>query len=179
MAVERDQHCSHQRDHAANRERVWPTVPNCRRYLAPQRVCPNSCVLLPGVLAALTLSRPAGFDGSAVLNAVRGYWQSSYYSIRASSANTLQLIHDAFQPLSYWNGWEQPPAYQGVAMDTHIYQMFSNAVSPFVRFRPRASGLLTGWTSRASRSLIPSTYLPRAATREASRPSMRTSCSPS
>jgi len=79
------------------------------------------------VAAIGPLNEPAGFDGSAVLNAVRAYWQSSYYNIRASSANTLELIHDAFQPLSYWNGWQRPPTYQGVAMDTHIYQMFSNA----------------------------------------------------
>jgi len=56
---------------------------------------------------------------------------TSYASMRASSADTLQLIHDAFQPLSYWNGWEHPPQYEGVALDTHIYQMFSGAVSPF------------------------------------------------
>lgn len=73
------------------------------------------------------LNEPAGFDGSAVLNAVRSYWLSSYDNIRASSANTLELIHDAFQPLSYWDGWQQGPNYQGVAMDTHIYQMFSDA----------------------------------------------------
>jgi hypothetical protein len=59
---------------------------------------------------------------------VRSYWLSSYDNIRASSANTLELIHDAFQPLSYWDGWQQGPNYQGVAMDTHIYQMFSDAV---------------------------------------------------
>jgi hypothetical protein len=79
--------------------------------------------------AQLTQSRPAGFDGQAVLNAVRQYWLDSYENIRASSANTLELIHDAFQPLSSWNGWQRPPRYQGVAMGTHIYQMFSDAVS--------------------------------------------------
>jgi len=49
----------------------------------------------------------------------------------SQQSNTLELIHDAFQPLSYWNGWETPPNYQGVAMDTHIYQMFSNSVRLF------------------------------------------------
>ena len=127
MAFEPDQHCSHQRDYAKNRERVWSPVPDCRCYPAPQRVCPNSCALPP---AALTLARPAGFDGSAVLSAVRTYWQSSYNNIRARSANTLELIHDAFQPLSSWNGWQRGPSYQGVAMDTHIYQMFNDGVSP-------------------------------------------------
>ena len=75
--------------------------------------------------------RPAGYHGQDVLDAVRQYWMDSYKSIRASSADTLQLIHDAFQPLSYWNDWEHPPHYTGVALDTHIYQMFSDGVSPF------------------------------------------------
>ena len=77
----------------------------------------------------LMTSRPAGFDGPAVVNAVRGYRLSSYDNIRSSSQNTLELIHDAFLPLSSWDGWQQPPNYPGVAMDTHIYQMFTDSVS--------------------------------------------------
>ena len=38
------------------------------------------------------------------------------------------MIHDAFQPLSYWNGFMPPPQWQGVILDTHIYQVFSVAV---------------------------------------------------
>lgn len=38
------------------------------------------------------------------------------------------MIHDAFQPLSYWSGFMPPPNWQGVLIDTHIYQMFSDAV---------------------------------------------------
>ncbi|RPD82289.1 exo-beta-1,3-glucanase [Lentinus tigrinus ALCF2SS1-7] len=76
------------------------------------------------------LNEPAGFDGSAVLSAVRQYWYDSYGNIRfpygtSQQSNTLVLLHDAFQPLSYWNGFQTPPNWQGVAMDTHIYQMFS------------------------------------------------------
>ena len=108
----------------------------------------NECVPILVYCTALTLARPAGFDGSAVLNAVHTYWLSSYNAIRGSSANTLQLIHDAFQPLSYWNGWEQPSNYQGVAMDTHIYQMFSNAVSPSGFLRALPATLLTYWLGR-------------------------------
>ena len=92
--------------------------------------------------------RPAGYYGQDVLDAVRRYWMDSYASIRASSSDTLQLIHDAFQPLSYWNGWERPPQYDGVALDTHIYQMFSDAVSPFEacpKFRS-ITDELTAWT---------------------------------
>jgi len=37
------------------------------------------------------------------------------------------MIHDAFQPLSFWTGFMQPPNWEGVILDTHIYQMFSDA----------------------------------------------------
>jgi hypothetical protein len=43
-------------------------------------------------------------------------------------SNTVVLIHDAFQPLSYWNNFMPGPKYEGVAMDTHIFQMFSDDV---------------------------------------------------
>lgn len=39
------------------------------------------------------------------------------------------MIHDAFQPLSYWNGFMPPPQYDGVILDTHIYQVFDDEVS--------------------------------------------------
>jgi len=39
------------------------------------------------------------------------------------------LIHDAFQGLPYWKGFMTPSqGYQGVAMDIHHYQIFSNDV---------------------------------------------------
>ncbi|KAH7910928.1 glycoside hydrolase family 5 protein [Hygrophoropsis aurantiaca] len=78
------------------------------------------------------LNEPAGYDGAAVLTAVRQYWYDSYGNIRypydtSQQSNTVELIHDAFQPLSYWSGFETPSTWQGVAMDTHIYQVFSDA----------------------------------------------------
>ena len=39
------------------------------------------------------------------------------------------MIHDAFQSLSYWNGFMSSPQWQGVIIDTHIYQVFSVGVS--------------------------------------------------
>ncbi|KAH9973194.1 glycoside hydrolase family 5 protein [Lactifluus volemus] len=78
------------------------------------------------VSAIQPVNEPAGYDGPAVLNAVHQYYLSSYSIMRQYSANTLQMIHDAFQPLTYWYGWERPPNFQGVALDTHIYQIFSN-----------------------------------------------------
>jgi len=43
-------------------------------------------------------------------------------------SNTIVLLHDAFKGLSYWSNFMTggDPAWSGVAMDVHIYQMFSN-----------------------------------------------------
>lgn len=81
----------------------------------------------------LTVCRPAGFY-QGVLPVTEQYWYDSYGNIRfpygsSKQSNTVELIHDAFQPLSYWNGkMTVDKGFQGVAMDTHIYQMFSNEV---------------------------------------------------
>ncbi|KAI0783083.1 exo-beta-1,3-glucanase [Abortiporus biennis] len=76
------------------------------------------------------LNEPAGYVGGNMLDVVRQYWYDSYGNIRfpfgtSQESNTVVLLHDAFQPLSYWSGFQTAPGWQGVAMDTHIYQMFS------------------------------------------------------
>ncbi|KAJ6609397.1 glycoside hydrolase family 5 protein [Mycena sp. CBHHK59/15] len=78
------------------------------------------------------LNEPAGFDGADVLSVVRQYWYDSFGNIRypygtSQQSNTVELIHDAFQPLTYWNGVLTYPNHEGVAMDTHIYTIFSVA----------------------------------------------------
>lgn len=45
----------------------------------------------------------------------------------SQQSDTVELIHDAFQGLPYWTDFMRPPAFQGVAIDTHIYQVFSDA----------------------------------------------------
>jgi glucan 1,3-beta-glucosidase len=50
----------------------------------------------------------------------------SYANGRQS--NVVTLIHDAFQPLSYWNNFMPRGKFVGVAIDTHIYQMFTDQV---------------------------------------------------
>lgn len=96
------------------------------------------------------LNEPAGFYGNDVLSVVKQYWYDSYGNIRqvalscrrcpaqprirfpygsSKQSNTLVLLHDAFQTLDYWNGFQHAPDFQGVAMDTHYYQIFSDAVS--------------------------------------------------
>jgi len=87
----------------------------------------------PNVVSAIApLNEPAGFDGDAVLDVVRQYWFDSYGNIRfpfgtSQESNTVVVLHDAFQPLSFWDGFMQPPMWQGVAMDTHQYQVFSDS----------------------------------------------------
>jgi glucan 1,3-beta-glucosidase len=59
----------------------------------------------------------------------RQYWYDSYGNIRyptGQQSNTLVVLHDAFQALTYWNNFMPQQQYDGVAMDTHIYQMFSD-----------------------------------------------------
>ncbi|EKM84058.1 hypothetical protein AGABI1DRAFT_51741 [Agaricus bisporus var. burnettii JB137-S8] len=78
------------------------------------------------------LNEPAGFDGAQVLSVTKQYWFDSYGNIRfpfgtSQQSNTMVMIHDAFQSLSFWNGFMQPPDFDGVLLDTHRYQMFSDA----------------------------------------------------
>ncbi|KIM47526.1 glycoside hydrolase family 5 protein [Hebeloma cylindrosporum] len=78
------------------------------------------------------LNEPAGFASSQLLSAAKQYWFDSYGNIRfpfgnSQESNLVVMIHDAFQPISYWNGFMAPPNWEAVILDTHIYQMFSVA----------------------------------------------------
>ncbi|KAF5313187.1 hypothetical protein D9619_002623 [Psilocybe cf. subviscida] len=78
------------------------------------------------------LNEPAGYVSSQLLSAAKQYWYDSYGNIRfpfgtSQQSNLAVLIHDAFQPLSYWAGFMPSSGFQGVLLDTHIYQMFSVA----------------------------------------------------
>jgi glucan 1,3-beta-glucosidase len=77
-------------------------------------------------LIALLL-RPAGYRGQDVIDTTKKFWKDSYDIIRSSSSLGV-VIHDAFQPVSTWNGFMPPPKYEGVLLDTHVYQMFSPEV---------------------------------------------------
>ena len=60
------------------------------------------------------------------------FWCFLYQSFpfgTSQQSDLVVMIHDAFQSLSYWNGFMPAPNWQGVILDTHIYQMFSVAVS--------------------------------------------------
>ncbi|KAH9932038.1 exo-beta-1,3-glucanase [Epithele typhae] len=81
------------------------------------------------VTAIEPLNEPAGYYGSDILTPLKQFYYDSYGNIRypygsSKQSNYVSLIHDAFQPLSYWKGFQLPPNWQGVMFDTHIYQMF-------------------------------------------------------
>jgi glucan 1,3-beta-glucosidase len=66
------------------------------------------------------LNEPAGFYGTDVLNAVRQYWYDSYGNIRypygsPQQGPLVEVIHDSFQTLDYWRGFETT-GYVGVMM---------------------------------------------------------------
>ncbi|KAL5638947.1 hypothetical protein ACGC1H_003349 [Rhizoctonia solani] len=84
------------------------------------------------VTSIAPLNEPAGFVGGTMLDVVRQYWYDSYGNIRfpfgsSTQGPLLEIIHDAFQPLSSWNGFMKYPNFEGVAMDTHHYEVFSDA----------------------------------------------------
>jgi hypothetical protein len=110
---------------------------------------PRICFCVPRVSWLTQNDRPAGYFGQVVLKPVRQYYLDSYTNIRAASLNTLELIHDAFQSLASWDGWELPPDFQGVALDTHIYQILSNAVSPLMVSQDRIEYMTICYYCRA------------------------------
>ena len=59
----------------------------------------------------------------------------------SQESNTVVMIHDAFQPISYWDNFMPSPQWEGVILDTHIYQMFSVAVSTYLHHGRYVGGL--------------------------------------
>lgn len=93
----------------------------------------------PAVVPVIApLNEPAGYRGPDVLSVTRQFWHDSYGRIRwpygsSRESNTVVMISDAFQPLSYWDGFMPSPNWQGVMLDTHHYQIFNddlNRMSP-------------------------------------------------
>ncbi|KDQ12586.1 glycoside hydrolase family 5 protein [Botryobasidium botryosum FD-172 SS1] len=84
------------------------------------------------VTAIAALNEPAGFISQDVISKTTQFWYDSYGNTRypfgtAQEGDLLLVIHDAFQPLSHWNGFlSVNNGYQGVAIDTHYYQVFDN-----------------------------------------------------
>ncbi|KAF8200321.1 exo-1,3-beta-glucanase [Pholiota molesta] len=81
------------------------------------------------------INEAAGFR-KAILNpgllaVLKQYYYNVYDYIRnplsgKKQSNIVVMLHDGFQHLSYWNDFMPEDKYEGVMMDTHIYQMFND-----------------------------------------------------
>jgi glucan 1,3-beta-glucosidase len=60
------------------------------------------------------------------LNLLRPFYEKAYNNIKTSSENpNLTItISDGFYPLDRWNKFMQPPQFENVYLDTHIYHVF-------------------------------------------------------
>ncbi len=58
------------------------------------------------------------------MDGVKQFYNEGYQTVRYSGDNAV-VIHDAFQPLGYWNGYMSLPNYYHVILDHHHYQVFS------------------------------------------------------
>ncbi|KAG6907273.1 hypothetical protein DXG01_009647 [Tephrocybe rancida] len=65
----------------------------------------------------------------AALNEPKGSLGQKMLDVTKQQSNTVLVIADAFKGLDYWRGFMPSPNWEGVMMDTHIYQMFSDGVS--------------------------------------------------
>ncbi|KAL8280667.1 hypothetical protein RQP46_006990 [Phenoliferia psychrophenolica] len=83
-----------------------------------------------GVVTALQyLNEPAGFYSPDVVKVYKNALYDAYgvvhYPTSSTPSQMALSIHDAFQPLSSWQGYMPPPNFQSVSLDTHIYTVFT------------------------------------------------------
>ncbi|KAF8317388.1 exo-beta-1,3-glucanase [Clavulina sp. PMI_390] len=79
------------------------------------------------VVGIAPMNEPAGYYSSQLLSAAKQFWYDSYGNIR-QNGNVMEVMHDAFQSLDYWDGiMPYSKGYTEVMMDTHHYEIFSNA----------------------------------------------------
>ena len=85
-------------------------------------------------MCSLTLNRPAGYNGTEMLNAVHDYFTTAYNIIRhpngqGQDSSIIVLIHDAFMNGTYWGDFlTAAEGTHDVVMDTHQYQVFTDSV---------------------------------------------------
>ncbi|KAH7096198.1 glycoside hydrolase family 5 protein [Auriculariales sp. MPI-PUGE-AT-0066] len=83
------------------------------------------------VTAIAVINEPASFKDDGMMDTLKQYYKDTWGATRYpygtdQKGNAMVVLHDAFKPLSYWNNFMPYPRYDGVGMDTHIYQVFSN-----------------------------------------------------
>ncbi|KAF9531379.1 exo-beta-1,3-glucanase [Crepidotus variabilis] len=80
------------------------------------------------------LNEPAGFLGAPVLDIVKPFYYESYNATRwpfgdsgpANKSDIIVLLSDAFQSSIYWRGFMPYPEWEGVMVDRHVYQIYSD-----------------------------------------------------
>ncbi|KAA1467483.1 glycoside hydrolase [Dentipellis sp. KUC8613] len=73
------------------------------------------------------LNEAAGFRGDNWASAVRQFWQDGYNTVRDAAGQTVKvMIGDAFLGVQSWTNFLTSPSAQGVLMDYHEYQIFSD-----------------------------------------------------
>ncbi|ODQ64453.1 exo-1,3-beta glucanase [Nadsonia fulvescens var. elongata DSM 6958] len=60
------------------------------------------------------------------MDVVKNYFTEGFWTVRGTGSNTGVIIHDAFQPMHYWDGFMDMPTYWHVILDHHHYQVFSD-----------------------------------------------------
>lgn len=105
----------------------WPNDPNnSQRALNVISTIAARFAKYDGTVTAIELlNEPAGYLGGNMMDYTKNYYGYGYYAARNKFANAAIMIHDAFEGLNYWQGQAQPPQYQQVLLDTHIYSVFS------------------------------------------------------
>ncbi|KIL67587.1 glycoside hydrolase family 5 protein [Amanita muscaria Koide BX008] len=73
------------------------------------------------------LNEAAGFFGSQWAQVIRQYWQDGYNVVREAAGSGIKvMIGDAFLGVPSWSNFLTAPSAQGVLMDYHEYQIFSD-----------------------------------------------------
>ncbi|CAG8556688.1 13269_t:CDS:2 [Ambispora gerdemannii] len=103
----------------------WQTnkqnIPRTLKVL--QILCMNTSNYQNTISAINILNEPASWGGNDI-NITKQFYKDAYEIVRQYHPNALFVIHDAFLPLSTWQGFMQEAPYKGVALDTHIYFVF-------------------------------------------------------
>ncbi|KAL0580953.1 hypothetical protein V5O48_001045 [Marasmius crinis-equi] len=73
------------------------------------------------------LNESAGFKSDQWAQVTRQFWLDAYKAVRDAGGNGFRvMIGDAFLGLNSWQNFMEPPDAQGVLIDFHQYQVFSN-----------------------------------------------------
>ncbi|RDW82730.1 putative glucan 1,3-beta-glucosidase-2 [Coleophoma cylindrospora] len=108
----------------------WQTGDTVSNTIAAIKTLADRYAADADVVSAIELlNEPAGYSSSLNLDTIKQFYWDGYGNVRAGNGDTAVVIHDAFEDVqSFWNGFMNTAsgAYD-VILDTHIYQIFSDA----------------------------------------------------